>query len=169
MRLLFSLLILINTSLFGFYEGDVSPDEALEMQERGEAIIVDVRTPIEFIYTGHGLGFINIPYFDWTYEPKKLSERVNSAAFEVSNNQVKDHKKTMMLYEPKEVVNSNFVSEVMDAMRMRKSSSVVLVCRSGPRAQAAAHVLAGAGIKAYNMEGGFIKGWKELDLPWNGQ
>jgi rhodanese-related sulfurtransferase len=75
----------------------------------------------------------------------------------------------MKLYHPKEVINKNFVSEVMKAMKMQGVTNVILVCRSGPRSSAAAETLAKEGITAYNMEDGFIYGWTKEDLPWGGQ
>jgi len=151
------------------YEGDLTPNEAYEMQQNGEAIIIDVRTTLEFIYTGHGEGFINIPAYEWTYEPKSIEKRVQSSAYEVEKSKVKDHKSTMKLYNAKEVLNKKFVSEVMEAMKLRNVDKVVLVCRSGPRSTAAAEILGQKGITAYNMEEGFIYGWKKEDLPWDGE
>ena len=45
-----------------YYLEDITSKEAYEKQKNG-AIIIDVRTPIEFLYTGHGVGHINIPIF----------------------------------------------------------------------------------------------------------
>lgn len=150
------------------YEGDVSAAEAYEMQKKGSAIIVDVRTTLEFIYTGHGEGFINIPAYEWTYIPKSIEERVKSSEFELKSNKTKGHVDTQKLYEAKEVFNKNFVSDVMKAMKLRNADSVILVCRSGPRSSAAANILAKEGIKAYNLENGFMFGWKEAKLPYDG-
>lgn len=150
------------------YEGDLSATEAHEMQKKGEAIIVDVRTTLEFIYTGHGEGFINIPAYEWTYIPKSLEERVKSSEFELKTDKVKGHIDTQKLYDAKEVINKNFVTDVMSAMKQRKVDSVILVCRSGPRSKAAANMLAKEGIKAYNLENGFMFGWKESKLPYDG-
>lgn len=170
MRLLLALLMLFSiTFAEDIYEDDVTADAAYEMQKKGEAIIVDVRTTLEFIYTGHGEGFINIPAYEWTYVPKSLETRVKSAEYEVENAKVKDHINTMKLYDAKEVINKNFVSDVMKAMKMRNVDKVILVCRSGPRAKAAANMLAREGITAYNLEDGYIFGWKEEKMPWGGQ
>lgn len=155
-------------SLSFAYEGDISAKEAYEMQKSGKTIIIDVRTSLEFIYTGHGEGFINIPAFYWTYEPKSIETRVKSAEYEVKNSKVKDHKASINLYDAKEVLNKNFVSEVMQAMKILSAENVVLVCRSGPRSTAAAEILAKEGITAYNMEDGYIFGWKEQNLPLGG-
>jgi len=169
MKLLLIMLTIFSLSFANTYEGDVSAEEAYEMQKEGEAIIVDVRTSLEFIYTGHGEGFINIPAYYWTYDPKSIETRVKSAAYEVEKSKVKNHISTMKLYDAKEVINKNFVSEVMKAMKLRNVNSVVLVCRSGPRSKAAANILAKQGITAYNLEDGYIFGWKEDSMPWGGQ
>jgi len=150
------------------YEDDLSATEAYAMQKKGEAIIVDVRTTLEFIYTGHGEGFINIPAYEWTYLPKSVEERVKSAEFELKTDKAKGHIEIQKLYEAKEVFNKNFVSDVMKAMKLSNVNSVILVCRSGPRSSAAANLLAKEGIKAYNLENGFMFGWKEAKLPWDG-
>ena len=168
MKFLLSLCMLA-TLAFASYEGDVTADEAFEMQKNGEAIIVDVRTTVEFIYTGHGQGFINIPAFYWTYEPKPLKTRVHSATYEKENDKIKDHVSTMKLYNAKELKNENFVKEVMEAMKLSGVDKVVLVCRSGPRSSEAASQLAQNGIRAFNMLDGFTFGWKEdYELPWGG-
>lgn len=170
MRILLAFLLLFALSgAEDIYEGDVTAEEAYAMQKNGEAIIVDVRTTLEYIYVGHGEGFINIPAFEWTYDPKSLETRVKSADYEIKNKKVKDHKAAMKLYNAKEVINKNFTKEVMKAMKMQGAGKVILVCRSGPRSKSAANTLARAGITAYNLEGGFIFGWKEEKMPWGGE
>jgi len=167
MKFFLSLMLLIG--LAHAYEDDVTAEEAYKMQKNGEAIIVDVRTTIEYIYTGHGEGFINIPAYYWTYDEKSVDSRVKSAQYEVKQGKVKDHKSVQKLYAAKEVVNKNFVKDVMTAMKLANVDKVILVCRSGPRSSAAADILAAQGITAYNLEDGFIFGWKEEGMPWGGQ
>ncbi|WP_295056047.1 rhodanese-like domain-containing protein [Sulfuricurvum sp.] len=167
-KLLFILLACSALSAEDIYEGDVNAAEAYEMQKKGSAIIVDVRTTLEYIYTGHGEGFINIPAYEWTYIPKSIEDRVKSSEFEVKTDKAKSHVDTQKLYDAKEVFNKNFVSDVMKAMKLRNVDSVILVCRSGPRSSAAANLLAKEGIKAYNLENGFMFGWKEAKLPYDG-
>jgi len=166
------LLILLFTAIVlnadDIYEGDLTAAEAHEMQKKGEAIIIDVRTTVEFIYTGHGEGFINIPAYEWTYIPKSVEERVKSSEFELKTDKTKGHVEIQKLYDAKEVFNKNFVSDVMKAMKLRNVDAVILVCRSGPRSTAAANLLAKEGIKAYNLENGFMFGWKEAKMPWDG-
>ncbi|ADR33779.1 Rhodanese domain protein [Sulfuricurvum kujiense DSM 16994] len=167
-KLLLILLACAALNAEDIYEGDVSAAEAYDMQKKGTAIIVDVRTTLEYIYTGHGEGFINIPAYEWTYIPKSIEERVKSSEFEVKTDKAKGHVDTQKLYDAKEVFNKNFVSDVMKAMKLRNVDSVILVCRSGPRSTAAANLLAKEGIKAYNLENGFMFGWREAKLPYDG-
>lgn len=165
---LIGLLLAFALNADDIYEGDVSAPEAHAMQKKGEAIIVDVRTTLEYIYTGHGEGFINIPAFEWTYIPKSIEERVKSSEFELKTDKTKGHIDTQKLYDAKEVINKNFITDVMAAMKLRKVDSVILVCRSGPRSKAAANMLAKEGIKAYNLDNGFMFGWKEAKMPYDG-
>lgn len=167
-KIFLSLLMCLTLNADDIYEGDLSAQEAHEMQKKGTAIIVDVRTTLEYIYTGHGEGFINIPAYEWTYIPKSIEERVKSSEFELKTDKAKDHKDIQKLYDAKEVFNKNFISDVMSAMKMRHVDSVILVCRSGPRSKAAANLLAKEGIKAYNLDNGFMFGWKEAKLPYDG-
>ncbi len=171
MKAILFLLLSLNVLIYAAdsYEDDLSAEEAYKMEKSGEAIIVDVRTSIEYLYTGHGEGFINIPAYNWTYEPKSIEDRVKSAEYELEKGIVKDHVQSQKLYNPKETINKNFVSEVMKAMKLRNVSKVILVCRSGPRSKAAANMLAKEGIEAYNLDDGFIFGWKEEKMPWGGQ
>lgn len=167
-KIFLSLLMCLTLNADDIYEGDLSAQEAHEMQKKGAAIIVDVRTTLEYIYTGHREGFINIPAYEWTYIPKSIEERVKSSEFELKTDKAKDHKDIQKLYDAKEVFNKNFISDVMSAMKMRHVDSVILVCRSGPRSKAAANLLAKEGIKAYNLDNGFMFGWKEAKLPYDG-
>jgi len=64
MKLLLIFVSIFSLSFGDSYEGDLSAQEAYDMQKEGKAIIVDVRTTLEYIYTGHGEGFINIPAYD---------------------------------------------------------------------------------------------------------
>lgn len=169
MKILLILLSIITLSFANdIYEDDILASDAYKMQKEGQAIIVDVRTTLEYLYTGHGEGFINIPAYYWTYETKSLEDRVKSAAYEVKSSKVKDHIASQKLYQAKEVINKNFVKDVMKAMKLQNVDKVILVCRSGPRSKAAANLLAKEGVTAYNLEDGFIFGWKEENMPWGG-
>lgn len=168
MKLLLIFVSIFSLSFGDSYEGDLSAQEAYDMQKEGKAIIVDVRTTLEYIYTGHGEGFINIPAYDWTYVPKSVQTRVKSAEYEITNSKVKDHKSAMKLYDAKEVRNKEFVKEVMQAMKIRGAQSVILICRSGPRSKAAANLLSKEGITAYNLEDGYVFGWQKEKMPWGG-
>ena len=165
----FLMLFIFHASAEELYEGDLFADEAYAMQQKGDAVIIDVRTSIEYIYVGHGEGFINIPLYNWTYEPKDIETRVQSASYEIEKKTVKEHGAVEKLYNAKERENKNFVSDVMKVMKLKNVNKVILVCRSGPRSKAAANLLAKAGITAYNLEDGFIFGWKADKMPWGGQ
>lgn len=167
-KLLFILLTCLALNADDIYEGDLTASEAHQMQKQGEAIIIDVRTTLEYLYTGHGEGFINIPAYEWTYIPKSLEERVKSAEFELKTDKVKGHIDSQKLYDAKEVFNKNFINDVIKAMKLRNVNAVILICRSGPRSKAAANILTKEGIKAYNLENGFMFGWKEAKLPYDG-
>jgi rhodanese-related sulfurtransferase len=167
MKFFLSLMLLIGSA--HAYEDDIAADAAYKMQKAGEAIIVDVRTTIEYLYAGHGEGFINIPAYYWTYDEESIDARVKSAQYEVKQNKIKDHKSVLKLYAPKEVANKNFVKDVMKAMKLAGVEKVILVCRSGPRSSVAADLLAAKGITAFNLEDGFIFGWKDEGMPWGGQ
>ena len=92
MKFLLMMLLALNNLMYAAdsYEDDLSAEEAYKMEKSGEAIIVDVRTTIEYLYTGHGEGFINIPAYNWTYEPKSIEDRVKSAEYELEKGIVKD-------------------------------------------------------------------------------
>ncbi|MGD9968997.1 MAG: rhodanese-like domain-containing protein [Sulfuricurvum sp.] len=167
-KIVLAIFLALTLNAEDLYEGDLSPEEAHQMQKKGEAVIVDVRTTLEYIYTGHGEGFINIPAYEWSYVPRSIEERVKSSEYELKTDKVKGHIDTQKLYDAKEVFNKNFVSDVMKAMKLRNVDSVILVCRSGPRSKAAANLLAKEGIKAYNLDNGFMFGWKESKLPYDG-
>ncbi|MEA1919897.1 MAG: rhodanese-like domain-containing protein [Campylobacterota bacterium] len=171
MKRIFILLALFTSLTFAedAYEDDLAADEAYEMQKNGEAVIIDVRTTLEYLYVGHGEGFINIPAFRWIYDPKSLEARIKRADYEIKNSVVKDHVASQKLYNAKEIVNKTFVEDVMKTMKIKNVSKVILVCRSGPRSKAAANLLAKEGIEAYNLEDGFIFGWQEEKMPWGGQ
>jgi rhodanese-related sulfurtransferase len=112
------------------------------------AVLVDVRCPLEFDYIGHPVGAINCPWAEpptWSPDP----------AFPAR------------------------VLQELTARRFDKDASVLLLCRSGKRSQAAALALRAAGFpRVYNIAEGFegdldaarhrssINGWRCRNLPW---
>jgi rhodanese-related sulfurtransferase len=120
--------------------------------------ILDVRTPEEWVFTGHAPMAINIPFAFLAYA---WDETKNGFPWEL---------------------NPDFVDLVRQ--RLDPDATVLLACRSGGRAALAINELAAAGFTAvYNvldgMEGSKVddpdsvfvgmrlkNGWKASGLPW---
>jgi rhodanese-related sulfurtransferase len=131
--------------------GRVNPRQAYEMLMRDpQAVLIDVRTRIEFDYVGHPPGALHIPwkeYPDWNVNPDFIaSVRAQLAVRDAGN-----------------------VEDI----------PVLLLCRSGNRSQSAAEELSKHGFtRVYNIEEGFegdkdtqnhrgtLNGWRFRGLPW---
>jgi len=138
----------------------VTAKEAYDMwQANPEGVrILDVRTPEEFVFTGHPPMAVNIPFaflaYDWDDEKKAFPWGLNQG----------------------------FVEAVQE--RFAPDATILVSCRSGGRAAMAINQLAAAGFtNAYNildgMEGSKVEdpdsafdgmrmknGWKNSGLPW---
>jgi len=145
----------------------VDSREAYQMKtgERGtEVLFVDVRDPIEIMFTGFtDVVDVNVPYM-------------------ASNRQKWNDKKNVYAME----VNPAFEAQVAKALadrKLSKDSPVVLMCRSGgERGAPSAKMLEGKGYKqVYVVTDGFegdtvkdgdkknwrlVNGWKNSGLPW---
>ncbi len=154
------------SALFGqeiYYEEDIDSQEAYSMQKKG-ALVIDVRTPGEFLYAGHPVGAVNIPIFFYHYKPKKIDSRIALAKYELKKGRAFDAHKTYDIV-PQE--NEEFLNSVKKAVKSFKPTAIVVICRSGARSRYAANLLAKNGYKnVYNVEDGFIFGWKKSGLPW---
>ncbi len=140
--------------------------EAFDMkQQMGDAVLfVDVREPIEIMFTGYtDVIDVNVPYM-----------LVNPAKW--------NPKKPVLAMEP----NPDFASGILDALDARgldKSTPVILMCRSGgTRGAPSARALESLGLEQVfvvvdGFEGGTLKGdpkgpwrlkdgWKNSGLPW---
>ncbi len=138
---------------------------AMKQEQTSKVLFVDVRDPIEIMFTGFtDVVDINIPF--------KLSNPANwnkkKPAFEMA-------------------VNQNFEPLVEQALKDRgldKSAPIILMCRSGgTRGAPSAKMLEGKGyenvyVVTDGFEGGKIKqgdkknwrmknGWKNAGLPWS--
>ena len=138
---------------------------AMKQELTNKVLFVDVRDPIEIMFTGFtDVVDINIPF--------KLSNPANwnkkKPAFEMA-------------------VNKNFETLVAQALKTRgldKSAPIILMCRSGgTRGAPSAKMLEGKGyenvyVVTDGFEGGKIKqgekknwrvknGWKNAGLPWS--
>ncbi len=145
----------------------VDSKEAYEMKQKlgDQVLFVDVRDPIEIMFTGFtDVVDVNIP-------------------FKLANRNKWNEKKSVYLMER----NPNFEKDIEAALKKRgldKSTPIMLMCRSGgTRGAPSAKSLWGKGYKAVyvvtdGFEGGKIKkgekknwrlknGWKNSGLPWS--
>ena len=119
-------------------------------QDDPRALLIDVRSSMEFLFVGHPQGAIHVPLID---EPDWI----------INENFVTDIRKLVL---GGLQVTSNDVA-------------IILICRSGNRSAEAGKVLIDAGItNIYNIDEGFegkldeqhhrssIGGWRHHDLPW---
>lgn len=143
----------------------VTAVEAHRMKaEKGDGVLlVDVRDPIEIMFTGFGASVdLNIPAM--RADPAKWHPKKPSFAMEP---------------------NAEFEASLLAAMQARglgPDTPVLLMCRSGSRSAAAAKRLEGSGLtQVYNVIDGFegssqqdpdnparnFEGWKNSGLPWS--
>lgn len=132
---------------------EISPQQAWDLLEGDpQAVLLDVRTSMEYEYVGHPLNALHIPWMD----------------------------------APDWNVDADFVNKVREALIKRTgleqvpgSNTILIICRSGKRSQAAAEELVRQGFEnLYNIEDGFegdldnnghrntINGWRVASLPW---
>jgi rhodanese-related sulfurtransferase len=131
----------------------ISPEQAWKIvEEDPRAVLIDVRSNMEFLFVGHPKGAIHVSWIDepdWTINPH--------FAVEV--------RKVLL----------GGVSCVDDT----GCAPVLLICRSGKRSMEAGKVLLKEGFKeVYNIHGGFegdldeqhhrshVNGWRFHGLPW---
>jgi rhodanese-related sulfurtransferase len=131
----------------------ISPQEAWQiMQEEPRAVMVDVRSDMEFLFVGHPVGAIHIPwidYPDWKLNPNFVTEVrklvLGGICYEKSNSGV----------------------------------PLLLICRSGKRSLEAGNLLVKEGFcDVFNVAEGFEGeldekhqrssqgGWRFHGLPW---
>ncbi len=131
---------------------DINPNEAWDMlQQRPEAVLLDVRTTMEYQYVGHPVGAVHVPWKeapDWENDPQFVA-KVRKALGERAEDK-----------SPEEL-------------------PVMTICRSGKRSLAAAEALMRQGFReVYNIGEGFegdldekkhrsnVNGWRFNNLPW---
>jgi len=133
--------------------GHLTPNEAYALaQENPRAILVDIRSTMEFLFVGHPSGAIHIPWIDepdWTVNPdfvRRIRELMLGGAIESSGS---------------------------------GSAPIILICRSGKRSVEAGDLLIESGLsRVYNVLEGFegdlddhhhrsaLGGWRFAGLPW---
>ena len=130
----------------------VSPREAFELlQSHPQAVLIDVRSSMEYLFVGHPKGAISIPWIDepdWKVDPEFAT-----------------HVRQLML--------GGVMCDNDGCV------PIVLICRSGKRSLEAGRKLVEEGLSdVYNVEGGFegpldeehhrstVGGWRFAGLPW---
>lgn len=129
----------------------VSPLEAWKIrQDDPRALLIDVRSSMEYLFVGHPSGALHIPWIDepeWTVNPNFVTE-IRKLALGGLNESERD-------------------------------VPILLICRSGNRSLEAGKVLIDAGMEnVYNIDEGFegkldenhhrstLGGWRYHNLPW---
>lgn len=132
----------------------LSPQEAWEyLQKNPRAILVDVRSNMEYLFVGHPVGAIHVPWIDepdWQINPHFVTQ-----------------------------IRKLLLGGVCAADGDFSCAPVILICRSGKRSLEAGKLLARNGFKeVYNISEGFegdldaghrrssIGGWRFRGLPW---
>ena len=121
--------------------------------------LLDVRTPEEYIFVGHAVDVLNIPFELQTYQ---------WAPGDKNSLEMKQ--------------NPDFLEEVQ--RRFKTDDTILIMCRSGARSAPAVNLLAEAGFKkAFTVVDGFegdkdkgpdsptkgkrsVNGWKNAGNPW---
>lgn len=131
----------------------LTPKQAVEMvQENPRAILVDVRSSMEFLFVGHPKGAVHIAWID---EPD----------WDVNPNFVRQLRELML---------GGIICDDGEGC-----APIILICRSGKRSVEAGQALLAAGFQdVYNVLDGFegelneehqrssLGGWRFDGLPW---
>jgi len=132
---------------------DISSKNALQMiHDDPRAILVDIRSSMEYLFVGHPVGAVHLPWID---EPD----------WEINPHFVAEVRKLML---------GGAVCDVEEGC-----APIVLICRSGKRSQEAGKALLAAGLSnIYHIDEGFegelnelhqrssVGGWRFHGLPW---
>lgn len=130
----------------------LTPQEAYELlQADPRAVLVDIRSNMEFLFVGHPVGAVHVPWIDepdWTVNPNFIRE-----------------------------IRQLMLGGVCE--QDTGCPPVILICRSGKRSKDAGDTLLEAGIKnVCHIDEGFegeldehhkrssVGGWRFHGLPW---
>ena len=131
----------------------LTPQQTLQMLEDDtRAVLVDIRSSMEFLFVGHPKGAVHVPWIDepdWTINPHFVT----------------DIRKLLL---------GGAVCTIDEGC-----APVILICRSGKRSLEAGKALLEAGfLRVFHVEEGFegelneehqrstINGWRFHGLPW---
>lgn len=132
----------------------LSPQEAYQkIQEDPRAVMIDVRSGMEYLFIGHPAGAVHVPWIDepdWVVNPHFVKQ-----------------------------VRQVMLGGVSHSEEHAKDAPVLLICRSGKRSREAGEALISAGFtEVYNILEGFegelddhhhrstLGGWRFHGLPW---
>lgn len=133
--------------------GKLTPQEAWGLlQDNPRAVLIDIRSTMEFLFVGHPLGAVHVPWIDepdWTVNPRFVSE-------------------------VRKVMLGGAV-----CTGASECAPIILICRSGKRSLEAGNALLGAGLtQVHHVAEGFegerdeqhhrstLGGWRFHGLPW---
>ena len=131
----------------------LSPQQAYDLlQKEPRAVLIDVRSGMEFLFVGHAKGAIHVAWIDepdWDINPQFIAQVRQVMLGGISHTD------------------------------QHGGAPVILICRSGKRSLEAGEALVAAGMShIYNVEEGFegdlddehhrssTCGWRYHDLPW---
>lgn len=134
---------------------EISSREAFELvKDHASAILVDVRSHMEFLFIGHPSGAVHIPWIDepeWNINPHFVREIRQLVLGGIAH----------------------------DTTSGQNNVPIVLICRSGKRSREAGLLLIKEGFtQVYNVKDGFegeldehhhrstVGGWRFEGLPW---
>lgn len=131
----------------------LSPKQAYEtLQDNPRAVLIDIRSNMEYLFVGHPKGAVHIPWID---EPD----------WEINPHFVRQIRELML---------GGIICDDDSGC-----APIILICRSGKRSVEAGNVLVEAGFKdVYNVLEGFegeldeqhhrssLGGWRFAQLPW---
>ena len=132
---------------------DISPKSASQiLQDDPRAILIDIRSTMEYLFVGHPVGAVHLPWIDepdWVINPHFVPE-------------------------VRKLMLGGAVCDTEEGC-----APIVLICRSGKRSQEAGKVLLAAGLSnIFHVDEGFegdlndihqrssIGGWRFHGLPW---
>ena len=132
---------------------NISPKSASQMlHDDSRAILVDIRSSMEFLFVGHPVGAVHLPWID---EPD----------WEINPHFVAEVRKLML---------GGTICDTEDGC-----APIVLICRSGKRSVQAGNALLAAGLNnIFHVDEGFegelndvhqrscVGGWRFHGLPW---
>jgi len=133
---------------------EISPQQAWDLiHADARAVLVDIRSSMEFLFVGHPTGAVHIAWID---EPD----------WEINPDFTKEIKKLML-------------GGLSAAEGHHSEAPVILICRSGKRSKEAGELLIAEGlVNVYHIDEGFegdrdenhqrstIGGWRFRGLPW---